>query len=124
MVALILVVSVAVLCFTHYLAYARGARHMDRQVFYRYYRPLVRRHVRVVDRVLEATLDDNATAQQKNVKLVAQNAVLRGKAISYACRYRDATRHLRRKPFLHRLAWMAMAFTEAQTQLERARRRK
>lgn len=123
MVALLLIVSTAVLCFTHYLAYARGARHKDRQLFYRYYRPLWRRHVRVVDRVLEATLDDSATAQQKNVRLVVQNAVLRGKAIRYALRYREATRHLRQKPFFHRLAWVMVALTEAEVQLDRVRRR-
>jgi hypothetical protein len=120
-VALLLVVSVAVLCFTHYVAYTYGGRHMDHLLYYRYYRTLARRHVRVVDRVLEASLDDNATAQQRNVKLVAQNAVLRGKAIRYVLRYRDATRHLRRKSLLHRLSWIMTALTEAHAQVERAR---
>lgn len=124
MVVLLLVILVAILCFTHYSAYAFGTRLMDRLWFHRYYRPLVRRHARVVDRILEVTLEDNATAQQRNARLVAQNAVLRGKAIRHALNYREATRHLRRKVTpLQKIIWYMSAITDYQAQLDRLRRK-
>lgn len=121
MLVLISLVSLLILCISHYSAFQRGKRVGSNELYYRYLLPLARRHERVVRRFEEASLDDAATAQQKNLKLVAQNAVLRGKAIHYLQRYRRATRRgslewdLRR-----RLAFLGIAIA----QLEPLRKRR
>jgi|SRR5688572_9717880 len=114
MIAFFCAVAVAILGFTHYLAFAYGIRWHDRRVFWRFYRPLLKRHERLARAFSEAALDDNATAQQKNLKLVGQNAFLRGKAIHYASRCRKALSWSRRKGMLHTLSLLATTMKEVE----------
>lgn len=121
MVTLLLVVAVAILLFTHLQAYHHGHRRAERMIYRRYYRPLLQRHNRLAKFYSEAIVDDTATAQQKNVKLVATNAILRGKAIAYLKAYREATRHRRQNSRLDRALRMMTATLETAEQLNRVR---
>jgi hypothetical protein len=60
-----------------------------------------------VSDLAHAALDDNATAQQKNVHLVADNRRLKKKAVRLAVRYGAAARELRVKPYLDLASRMA-----------------
>ena len=122
MVALLIVVSVAVLCVSHFIVFRLGVRMNDREVYYRYYRPLLARHMKTLDRLQDATLEDNASAQQRNVKLLATNAKLRGKAIHYVRAFRQLRHRVRQRTPLDRMVHMLMMFSDTQNELARVRK--
>lgn len=122
MVTLLLVVLVAILCASHYWVYCCGWRNADKHVYRRYYRPLLRRHIRIAEAVTQGIVDDTATAQQKNVKLIVLNGLLRAKAIAYLLAYREATRHRRRKSKFYEMSRMVSAMIAVANQLDQARR--
>lgn len=95
MIVLWLAAAVSILLVTHYSAFAYGTRRTDRLIWHRHLRPMIARHRKLTREAVKASLEANAPAQQRNVKLEFQNYRLRLKAIHYALKYRALARRAR-----------------------------
>ena len=120
MYALLLSVALLTLCVTHYMAYASGIRYADRYLYFRFHAPMRRSHDRFLRASSEAMLEDSASSQQRNLRLIAQNELLKGKALRYARSYRTAAKRLRvQRGIWGRLEGLLHVFAE----LDSARRK-
>jgi hypothetical protein len=68
-------------------AYRRGRTHGERAVYYRYYLPVCRARERFEKSIIEAAVEDDASAQRRNVQLLARNLRLKKKSILLAVKY-------------------------------------